>query len=42
LNLNVAHAFQEGDGVKDAGKLGFAKALTLFDSRMIELEKERR
>jgi hypothetical protein len=40
LNLNVAHAFQEGDGVKDAGKLGFAKALTLFDSRMIELEKE--
>jgi hypothetical protein len=40
INLNVARAFQEGDGVKDAGKLGFAKALTLFDPRMIELEKE--
>ena len=40
LNLNVARAFQEGDGVKEAGKLGFAKALTLFDPRMIALEKE--
>jgi hypothetical protein len=40
INLNVARAFQEGDGVKEGGKLGFAKALTLFDPRMIELEKE--
>jgi len=40
LNLNVARAFQEGDGVKDASQLGFAKALTLFDPRMIVLEKE--
>ena len=40
LNLNVARAFQEGDGIKDASQLGFAKALTLFDPRMIELEKE--
>ena len=40
LNLNVARAFQEADGVKDAGQLGFAKALTLFDPRMIELQEE--
>ena len=40
LNLNVARAFQEADGVKDAGRLGFAKALTLFDERMIELQME--
>jgi hypothetical protein len=40
LNLNVARAFQEADGVKDADQLGFAKALTYFDPRMIELQKE--
>jgi len=40
LNLNVARAFQPGDGVKDAEQLGFAKAVTLFDPRMIELQKE--
>jgi hypothetical protein len=40
LNLNVARAFQPGDGVKDAADLGYAKALTLFDPRMIELERE--
>ena len=28
------------DGVKDAGQLGFAKAVTLFDPRMIELQQE--
>lgn len=40
LNLNVARSFQEGDGVKDAGQLGFGKSMTYFDPRMIELEKE--
>lgn len=40
LNLNVARAFQDADGVKDAGVLGFAKAVTQFDPRMIELQKE--
>jgi hypothetical protein len=40
LNLNVARAFQEADGVKDAADLGFAKAVTYFDPRMIELQKE--
>lgn len=40
LNLNVARAFQEGDGVKDAKQLGFGKAVTIFDPRIIELEKE--
>lgn len=40
LNLNVARAFQEADGVKDAASLGFAKAVTYFDPRMIELQKE--
>jgi hypothetical protein len=40
LNLNVARAFQEADGVRDAGELGFAKAVTFFDERMIELQQE--
>ena len=40
LNLNVARAFQPGDGVKDARDLGFAKSLTYFDPRIIELQKE--
>ncbi|HNY39459.1 MAG TPA: hypothetical protein PKJ41_03660 [Bryobacteraceae bacterium] len=40
LNLNVARAFQAGDGVKDTDQLGFGKAVTLFDPRMIELQKE--
>lgn len=40
LNLNVGRQFKEGDGVKDADKLGFAKALTYFDPRLIDLQKE--
>jgi hypothetical protein len=40
LNLNVARAFQEADGVKDAKDIGYAKALTYFDPRIIELQKE--
>lgn len=40
LNLNVARAFQEADGVRDAGQLGYAKGITYFDERMIELQQE--
>ncbi|MCL4795500.1 MAG: hypothetical protein KJZ84_13130 [Bryobacteraceae bacterium] len=40
LNLNVARAFQVDDGVKDADQLGFAKGVTYFDERMIELQQE--
>lgn len=40
LNLNVAREFRPADGVKDARLLGFAKAVTLFDPRLIELQKE--
>ena len=40
LNLNVARAFQAGDGVPDAELLGYAKALTYFHPRLIELQRE--
>lgn len=38
LNLNIAREFRAADGVVDAGRLGFAKGITLFDPRIIELE----
>ena len=40
LNLNVGRAYKEGDGVPDAGRLQWAKGLTLYDKRLIELQKE--
>jgi hypothetical protein len=40
LNLNVGRAYKEGDGVPDAARLQWAKGLTLFDKRLIELQKE--
>jgi len=40
LNLNVARGYKAGDGVADHELLGFAKALTYFDPRLIELQKE--
>ncbi len=40
LNLNVAHPYKPGDGVRDSELLGFAKALTYFDPRLIELQKD--
>jgi hypothetical protein len=40
LNLNVGRSYKAGDGVKDAGLLGFAKALTYFDDRLLTLERE--
>jgi hypothetical protein len=40
LNLNVGRVFKEGDGVPDADRLQRAKSVTLYDKRIIELEKE--
>lgn len=40
LNLNVARPFTEADGVAQADWIGYAKALTYFDLRLIELQKE--
>jgi hypothetical protein len=40
LNLNVGRLYQAGDGVRDHELLGFAKALTYFDPRLIELQKD--
>ncbi|MEK7751090.1 MAG: hypothetical protein AAB654_04180, partial [Acidobacteriota bacterium] len=40
INLNVGRTYKTGDGVKDAELLGFAKALTYFDPRLIELQRE--
>jgi hypothetical protein len=40
LNLNVGRRFEKDDGVPEYELLGFAKAVTLFDKHIIELEKE--
>jgi len=40
LNLNVGRSYKVGDGVKDADKIRWAKGLTLYDPRLIELQKE--
>ena len=40
LNLNVGRRYKAGDGVRDYQLIGDAKALTLFDPRLIELQKE--
>jgi hypothetical protein len=40
LNLNVGRTFEKEDGVREYDQLGFAKAVTIFDERIIELEKE--
>lgn len=40
LNLNVARRFKEGDGVREADLLGYAKGATYYDARLIELQKE--
>ena len=40
LNLNVGRTYKAGDGVRDHELLGFAKSLTYFDARLIELQKE--
>ncbi|HEX5084946.1 MAG TPA: hypothetical protein VFY40_23130 [Blastocatellia bacterium] len=40
LNLNVGRSYKAGDGVRDADKIRWAKGLTLYDPRLIELQKE--
>lgn len=40
INLNVGRTFRKGDGVPEYEYLGFAKAVTLFDDHIIELQKE--
>ena len=40
LNLNVGRSYKAGDGVQDFDRIQWGKGLTLFDPRLIELEKE--
>ena len=40
LNLNVGRSYKAGDGVKDADRIRWAKGLTLFDPKLIELQRE--
>lgn len=40
LNLNVGRSYKPGDGVRDFELLGFAKALTYFDPRLLDLQRE--
>ena len=40
LNLNVGRSYKTGDGVVDFDKIRWAKGLTMFDPRLIELQKE--
>ncbi|MBI4909420.1 MAG: hypothetical protein HY820_37725 [Acidobacteria bacterium] len=40
LNLNVGRTYKEADGVADPEYIGFAKALTYFDPRLLELQRE--
>jgi hypothetical protein len=40
LNLNVIRPYKAGDGVKDFQWLGFGKAITFFDDRVLELERQ--
>jgi hypothetical protein len=40
INLNVGRGFKPGDGIPESEYLGFAKAATLFNERMIMLQKE--
>lgn len=40
LNLNVGRTYKAGDGVADCELLGYAKALTYFDPRLLELQQE--
>ncbi len=40
INLNVARSYKVGDGVRDYELLGFAKGLTYFDPRLLELQRE--
>ncbi len=40
INLNVGRNYRKADGVADYQSIGLAKAITHFDDRLIELQKE--
>ena len=40
INLNVGRTYKPGDGVRDPELIGFAKTLTYFDGRLLELQRE--
>jgi hypothetical protein len=40
LNLNVGRSYKAGDDVPDFDKINWGKGLTLYDVRLIELQKE--
>ncbi|GAB4445600.1 MAG: hypothetical protein OHK0015_48090 [Chloroflexi bacterium OHK40] len=40
LNLVVGRCYKAGDGVRDYAEVGWAKALTYFDPRLIELQQD--
>lgn len=40
INLNVGRSYKAADGVKDADKIRWGKGLTLYDPRLIELQRE--
>ena len=40
FNLNVGREYKSGDGVEGSSLIGVAKAITYFDPRLIELQKE--
>jgi len=40
LNLNVGRSYRAGDGVQDFDKIRWAKGMTLYDPKLIELQKE--
>jgi hypothetical protein len=40
INLNVARLYKPGDGVREYDQLGYGKAATLFDERLIELQQD--
>jgi len=40
LNLNVGRKYQKNDGVRDYEYIGFGKALTYYDERLLELQRE--
>lgn len=40
FNLNVGREYKSGDGVEGSSVIGVAKAITYFDPRLVELQKE--
>ena len=40
FNLNVGREYRSGDGVQEYSLIGVAKAVTYFDPRLVELQKE--